>query len=179
MSSQRTTRKYQFKVYLYVYDLSDGDMKILSPSVLGCNVNGLWHSSIVIYNTECYFSDQTDINETGLCGCKPGTYNKGMKPTRKIYMGLTEIKPAVFIEYIRGIEHRYRSIDYSLTRHNCNSFSNELCQFLLGKEIPDYIKNICTEVLNTPTGQEIKPVVEFCQDIADGCQNLLEMLNNN
>ncbi|SVA98279.1 uncharacterized protein METZ01_LOCUS151133 [marine metagenome] len=176
MSSQKTTRKY--KVYLYVYDLSYGAMNNLSPYILGCNVNGLWHSSIVIgykpQPTECYFS-----NQTGMSGCRPGRYNKGMKPTRKIYMGLTEIKPAVFIEYIRGIEHRYRSIDYSLTRHNCNSFSNELCQFLLGKEIPDYIKNICTEVLNTPTGQEIKPVVEFCQDIADGCQNLLEMLNNN
>ena len=172
MSSQKTTRKY--KVYLYVYDLSDGDMKILSPSVLGCNVNGLWHSSIVIYNTECYFS-----NQTGMSGCRPGRYNKGMKPTRKIYMGLTEIQPIVFREYLKGIEHRYRSQDYRLMSHNCNSFSNELCQFLLGKEIPDYIKNICTEVLNTPTGQEIKPVVEFCQDIADGCQNLLEMLNNN
>jgi len=170
--SQIINKKY--KVYLYIYDLSYGAMNNLSPYILGCNVNGLWHSSIVVYGTECYFS-----NKTGMSGCKPGTYNKSMKPFRKMYMGITEIEPKVFIEYIKGIEHRFRSIDYSLTRHNCNTFTNVLSQFLLGKEIPDYIKNICTEVLNTPIGQEIRPIVDFCQDIADGCKNLLEMLNNN
>ena len=171
MSSQRTTKKYQFKVYLYVYDLSEGYMKILSPSVLGCNVNGLWHSSVVIrykpYPTEYFFSYQT-----GKSGCRLGSYNNGMKPIRKIYMGSTEIKPIVFREYLKGIEHRYRSQDYRLMSHNCNSFSNELCQFLLGKEIPDYIKNICTEVSNTPAGQEYRPLVEFFNTIEDDFKKL-------
>jgi len=164
----------KYKVYLRVYDLSNGAMKKFSPLVLNCSVAGVWHSSVVVYGTECYFGQKR-----GMFTGKPGCYNHNAVPVRIIYMGLTEIKPKVFLEYLKGIESRYRSIDYSLTRHNCNTFTNELCQFLLGKEIPDYIKNICQEILNTPTGQEIRPIVDGLEDIVDGFKDIIEMFNGN
>ena len=164
----------KYKVFLYVYDLTNGAMKNLSQYTLGCSVPGVWHSSIVIYNTECYFG-----SKRGMAGCRPGCYNNGKLPEEKIYMGLTEIQPEVFIEYLKGIETRYRSIDYSLTRHNCNSFTNELNQFLLGKEIPDYIKNVCNKIMNTPTGREMKPIVDICEDIIGGCKSIYEMFDKN
>lgn len=164
----------KYKVYLRVYDLSNGAMKKFSPLVLNCSVAGVWHSSVVVYGTECYFGQKR-----GISGCKPGCYNHNAVPVRIIYMGLTEIKPEVFVEYLKGIESRYRSIDYSLTRHNCNTFTNELCQFLLGKEIPDYIKNICTEIMQTPTGQEIRPIVEGLEDLVGGFKGIIEMFNGN
>jgi len=164
----------KYKVFLRVYDLSNGLMKKISPLVLDCSVAGVWHSSVVVYGTECYFGQKR-----GMFTRKPGCYNHNAVPVRIIYMGLTEIKPEVFLEYLKGIESRYRSIDYSLTRHNCNTFTNELCLFLLGKEIPDYIKNICQEILNTPTGQEIEPIVDGLEDIVDGFKDLLKIFNEN
>lgn len=37
---------------------------------------------------------------------------------------------------------------YDLLKHNCNSFSNEVVQFLTGRPIPDYIINLPSEALN-------------------------------
>lgn len=38
---------------------------------------------------------------------------------------------------------------YDLFHHNCNSFSNELAQFLTSQCIPEYITNLPQEVLET------------------------------
>ena len=37
---------------------------------------------------------------------------------------------------------------YDLLKHNCNNFSNEVVQFLIGRPIPDYIINLPSEALN-------------------------------
>lgn len=38
---------------------------------------------------------------------------------------------------------------YNLLEHNCNTFSNEVAQFLTGNSIPAYITNLPSEVLQT------------------------------
>lgn len=38
---------------------------------------------------------------------------------------------------------------YNLFEHNCNTFSNEVAQFLTGKKIPSYITDLPSEVLST------------------------------
>ena len=40
--------------------------------------------------------------------------------------------------------------------HNCNTFSNEVAQFLTGKSIPSYILNLPSDVANTPMGAMLK-----------------------
>ena len=37
---------------------------------------------------------------------------------------------------------------YDLLKHNCNTFSNEVVEFLVGRPIPDYIINLPNEVLD-------------------------------
>lgn len=43
----------------------------------------------------------------------------------------------------------YRPETYHLLDHNCNTFSNEVAQFLTGKGIPSHITNLPQEILNT------------------------------
>ena len=56
----------------------------------------------------------------------------------------------------------YRPQEYHLFKHNCNSFSNEVAQFLTGKKIPSYITDLPQEVMSTPFGAMIG---QFFDDI--------------
>lgn len=49
-------------------------------------------------------------------------------------------------------------------KHNCNTFSDELSQFLCGVHIPKYILDLPTEFLSTPLGQTIAPLIERISD---------------
>eukprot|EP00828_Plagiopyla_frontata_P046425 TRINITY_DN8244_c0_g1_i1.p1 TRINITY_DN8244_c0_g1~~TRINITY_DN8244_c0_g1_i1.p1 ORF type:complete len:216 (+),score=43.97 TRINITY_DN8244_c0_g1_i1:265-912(+) len=49
---------------------------------------------------------------------------------------------------------------YDLFNNNCNNFTDEAAKFLVGKGIPDYISGLPNEILNTPFGQMIKPIVD-------------------
>ena len=42
-----------------------------------------------------------------------------------------------------------RGETYHLFEHNCNTFSNEVAQFLTGSRIPEYITDLPSEVLST------------------------------
>ena len=46
--------------------------------------------------------------------------------------------------------------------HNCNTFSNEVAQFLTGKKIPSYITDLPQEVIATPFGAMIS---QFLQNV--------------
>ena len=48
------TEASQFQVYLY--DLSQGAAKELSPGLLGRALEGVWHSAVVVYGREYSFT---------------------------------------------------------------------------------------------------------------------------
>ncbi len=45
----------KFKVFLYVYDITNGMAKSLSPMLLGKSIEGVWHTSIVAYDMEYFY----------------------------------------------------------------------------------------------------------------------------
>ena len=45
----------KFTVDLYVYDISGGLAKALSRSVIGKQIDGVWHTNVVVYGYEFYF----------------------------------------------------------------------------------------------------------------------------
>lgn len=45
------------EVALYVYDLSHGLARQLSPAFLGEQVDGIWHTSVVAWNREIFFGN--------------------------------------------------------------------------------------------------------------------------
>lgn len=52
-----------------------------------------------------------------------------------------------------------RGSSYHLFNNNCNTFSEDLAQFLCGTSIPKYILDLPHEVLSTPFGQALAPLV--------------------
>ncbi|MEE6502668.1 hypothetical protein FKM82_004594 [Ascaphus truei] len=100
-------------VRLYVYDLSRGLARRLSPVML----------------------------EGGTLLGAPDTV---------VDLGSTEVTEEIFLEYLSSLgESGFSGECYHLFDHNCNTFSNEVAQFLTGRKIPSYITELPFEVLST------------------------------
>ncbi|KAF9604791.1 hypothetical protein IFM89_010332 [Coptis chinensis] len=140
------------KVSLNVYDLSQGLARQLSTSFLGKAIEGIWHTGVVVYGNEYYFGG-------GIQHAPVGTTPYG-NPIRVVDLGFTHVPKELFEEYLQEISPRYTAETYSLLKHNCNNFSNEVAQFLVGTDIPDYILQLPNEVLNSPMGALILPMIQ-------------------
>lgn len=140
------------KVTLNVYDLSQGLARQLSTTFLGKAIEAIWHTGVVVYGNEYYFGG-------GIQHAPVGTTPYG-NPMRVVDLGFTHIPKEVFEEYLQEISPRYTAETYSLLKHNCNNFSNEVAQFLVGTDIPDYILQLPNEVLSSPMGALILPMIQ-------------------
>jgi hypothetical protein len=133
-------------VYLYVYDLSFGLVKKVSKKILGKQIDGIWHTSIVAFGTEYWFA-MNGFNEK-----RPSP----IEPNEKIYLGYTELTKLEFHNILeKQIEDgSFEFGDYNLFTHNCNSFSNDLSIKLFEKPNPAYImdlpKTAITDLMNAP-----------------------------
>jgi len=141
-----------FDVELYVYDLSRGMASAMSMSLLGKQIEGIWHSSVVVYGVEYYFG-------AGIMRDLPGQTMHGT-PKEKIALGKTGIPQDVFEEFLSEISPNWTPAKYSLLRNNCNNFSDEVSQFLTGNPIPTRITGLPTEVLSTPMGAMFGQMIE-------------------
>ncbi|XP_077252813.1 uncharacterized protein LOC143892232 [Tasmannia lanceolata] len=141
-----------YKVSLHVYDLSQGLARQLSTSFLGKAIEAIWHTGVVVYGTEYYFGG-------GIQQAPVGTTQYGT-PLRVVDLGVTYVPKELFEEYLLEISPRYTAETYSLLHHNCNNFSNEVAQFLVGATIPDYILQLPNEVMNSPMGPMILPMIQ-------------------
>ncbi|XP_043931537.1 desumoylating isopeptidase 1 [Protopterus annectens] len=144
-------------VKLYVYDLSKGLARRLSPIMLGKQLEGIWHTSVVLYEEEFYFGG------AGISSCPPGGTLLG-PPDSVVDLGSTEVTEDIFMDYLTSLgESSFRAESYNLFEHNCNTFSNEVAQFLTGRKIPSYITDLPSEVLSTPFGQALRPILDSIQ----------------
>ena len=76
-------------------------------------------------------------------------------------LGETQITEDLFQDYLRTQGgDRFRGDRYDLFHHNCNNFSNETAQFLVGKGIPRHIVDLPGEILATPMGQMLAPMLQ-------------------
>ncbi|KAL9992142.1 putative PPPDE peptidase domain-containing protein [Helianthus debilis subsp. tardiflorus] len=141
-----------YKVTLHAYDLSGGLARQLSMSFLGKAIEAIWHTGVVVYGTEYYFGN-------GIQQIPAGTAPYGT-PLRVIDLGVTHVPKDMFEMYLQEISPRYTQETYSLMSHNCNNFSNEVAQFLVGASIPDHILNLPNEVMSSPMGALIMPMIQ-------------------
>eukprot|EP00731_Ephydatia_muelleri_P030207 Em0021g730a len=123
------------RVQLYVYDLTKGLAAQLSPLFLGKQIEGVWHTGVVVYGTEYFFGG------LGIEYTSPGTLPMLGSPDKKVDLGSTSIPEDVFMDYLYDISSQYFPETYHLLEHNCNHFSNEVAQFLTGNKIPSYISD--------------------------------------
>ncbi|MCL7046559.1 hypothetical protein MKW94_012582 [Papaver nudicaule] len=140
------------KVTLNVYDLSQGLARQLSTTFLGRAIEGIWHTGVVVFGSEYYFGG-------GIQHSPVGTTPYG-KPIKVVDLGVTHVPKEIFEEYLQEISPRYTAETYSLLKHNCNNFSNEVAQFLVGTNIPDYILELPNDVLSSPMGAMILPMIQ-------------------
>ncbi|EDV27727.1 uncharacterized protein TRIADDRAFT_17307, partial [Trichoplax adhaerens] len=146
-------------VQVYIYDLSFGLANQMSLAMLGRHIEGIWHTSIVHFGREYFFSSR------GIENCAPGMTAIG-QPLRKHDLGESQLDADIFMEYLTTIgNERFRLGTYDLFNHNCNTFTNEVGQFLTGNSIPSYITNLPSEVLSTPFGGMIR---QFMSSMNDG-----------
>ncbi|KAG0168350.1 hypothetical protein DFQ28_004953 [Apophysomyces sp. BC1034] len=151
-------------VQLYLYDLSQGMAKQMSLGLTGKQIDGIWHTSVVVYGQEFYYGQ-------GIMTSHPGTTQHG-QPLQRIDMGQTFLPKDIPARYlhVKGLTYdRPRQLTqiyiarpekYHLLDFNCNTFSNELCQFLTGQSVPNHITDLPKEFLETPFGQSLLPMIE-------------------
>ncbi|KAF9516513.1 hypothetical protein BS47DRAFT_1340874 [Hydnum rufescens UP504] len=139
-------------VKLYVYDLSHGMARNLSMQFLGGQIDGIWHTSVVVFGKETSYSQGIDQH-------LPGASHHG-NPLEIVDMGETEIDEATYDEYIDELRGHYTADKYHLLDFNCNSFTNDVIGFLTGGSIPPHIKDLPSDFLATPMGRQMRPMID-------------------
>ncbi|KYN35593.1 PPPDE peptidase domain-containing protein 2 [Trachymyrmex septentrionalis] len=151
-------------VELYIYDLTKGMAAMMSQILIavvnlqflfaGRQLDGIWHTAIVAYGREYFFGP------AGIQSVRPGG-TELRDPQRVEKLGETYLPYSVFLEYINGLgTSTFAPGTYNLFKHNCNSFTEEVSNFLVGKGIPKYILDLPEEILQTPIGQALIPLIE-------------------
>lgn len=143
-------------VKVYVYDLSHGLAAVYSPMILGTAIDGIYHTSVVIYGKE-YYIDQ------GIKMCpRPGTTKYGL-PKEVLDVGPTYVDEETFDAFLQDLkdheDQKYHASAYDLFDNNCNHFTDVAMEFLVGKNLEDRILKLPQQVLATPNGQMLKQMI--------------------
>ncbi|KAG8711630.1 hypothetical protein FRC09_020503 [Ceratobasidium sp. 395] len=156
------------KVQLYVYDLSGGLARALSLQMTGKQIDGIWHTSVVVFGKEIFYGQ-------GISTTLPGRSHHG-QPLQIIDFGETAIDEETFSDYLSEIRQHYTVDKYhllgmpvpasecfNLTKivdFNCNSFTNDVIGFLTGQHIPAWIRDLPADFLSTPFGASLRPTID-------------------
>ncbi|XP_011347523.1 uncharacterized protein LOC105285190 isoform X3 [Ooceraea biroi] len=154
------TEDLRTTVELYIYDLTKGMAAMMSPILIGRQLDGIWHTAIVAYGREYFFGP------AGIHSIRPGGTELG-EPQRIEKLGETYLPYSVFLEYINGLgTSTFAAGTYNIFKHNCNCFTEEVSNFLVGKGIPKFILDLPEEILQTPIGQALGPLIETLSNSA-------------
>mmetsp|Transcript_39094 Transcript_39094/g.129417 ORF Transcript_39094/g.129417 Transcript_39094/m.129417 type:complete len:317 (-) Transcript_39094:675-1625(-) len=114
------------------------------------------HAGVGVFGREYYFSGGVQREPLGAF-----TAHSGLPVHQTLELGRTGLPREVFDEYCDEVgAARFSADAYSLLENNCNHFSNECAQFLLGVGIPQQILDLPRAVLASPMGQMLRPLLE-------------------
>mmetsp|Transcript_50751 Transcript_50751/g.110132 ORF Transcript_50751/g.110132 Transcript_50751/m.110132 type:complete len:557 (-) Transcript_50751:110-1780(-) len=120
------------EVIVHMYDLSTGLAK-KHPWLFGEELPCIWHTGVVVFGREYFFSSDTVYDVPGFTSF--GT------PTRKVSMGYTlwsvDEMHGFIVSELQPVFHR---ATYDVVQNNCNHFSDRLCEFLVGRSIPEDVR---------------------------------------
>ncbi|XP_040842727.1 desumoylating isopeptidase 1 isoform X2 [Ochotona curzoniae] len=157
-----------YPVKLYVYDLSKGLARRLSPIMLGKQLEGIWEGRCLGLQTLwLMWGALKSQKKSSWSTCPPwgslcsvtGSFRCCCWPSVSLHRVLANFLISVLQTFL--LMHRGEA--YNLFEHNCNTFSNEVAQFLTGRKIPSYITDLPSEVLSTPFGQALRPLLDSIQ----------------
>ena len=82
-------------VHVHVYDLSKGMAAMLSQPLLGKQIDGVWHTGVVVFGREYYFGSGINVG-------RPGATPFGA-PLKVLHVGDTEVPIDMYEDYLRFI----------------------------------------------------------------------------
>merc|ERR1712243_182034 len=72
-------------------------------------------------------------------------------PDRIENLGETQLPYSVFLDFVLSLgENKFKAGSWDLVRLNSNSFSDEVCQFVVGCGLPKYVLDLPPDMRNTP-----------------------------
>ncbi|AYU82220.1 glycosyl hydrolase-like protein [Leishmania donovani] len=151
-----SSSSHRYTVSLYRYDLTHGMARNLGPMLIGRELEGIWHTSIVVYGKEYYFDGGVGI----VSDPNPGHTRFG-QPYRTEVLGQTTKREEEFCAWTQQ-QHRagFGPNDYRILDNNCNSFSDAASMYLLGRHISQDVLEMIPTLLSTPVGQMLRPMLE-------------------
>jgi len=81
------------------------------------------------------------------------------QPTKAISLGETEVPEDIFMEMLRDMAPKFTDRTYHVFTNNCNTFTNEVAELVLGEGIPREIAELPREFFQTQLGQHIAPLM--------------------
>ncbi|KAJ3494397.1 hypothetical protein NLG97_g4107 [Lecanicillium saksenae] len=129
------------EVHLLVYDLSRGLAKDMSMSLLGFQLDAVYHTSIELRGREFVY-------DGGILEINPGSSHLG-RPMQRLRLGTTLLPMDIIRDYLTSA--------YDLFNHNCNNFTDAFSNFLVGEGIPEHIRSMPQAVLDSPIGRMMLP----------------------
>lgn len=133
--------KAKEEVFLRIYDLSNGIAKLISPQLLGFQIDGVWHTSIEIFGNEYYFHGGLNVRKIGTTPFSTCI--------ERVSLGFTNCTHRNLVEFLECGKGSWGPESYDLMENNCNNFTNWLSNFLVDKNIPDHILDLPKKVKNT------------------------------
>lgn len=145
-------RKHE--VVLHLYDLSNGVAQTLSPYVVGQQLEGIWHTGIVVYGKEYYYAKDTVFDNPGLTSFG--------EPTRKIHLGHTLWRQDEFHEFVvNNLKPRFHRDTYDVITNNCNHFSDCVTVYLLGRHVPEEVMKQPQWLLQSKFVRVLRPILNW------------------
>lgn len=115
------------RVQLLVYDLSRGMALTMSQQILGQQIEGIWHTGVLVFDIEYYFGGGIQAQQAGMFARQ-----HQMAPARVLDIGVTSKTKNDLQAFLLSLHGRFNASTYDLTRNNCNNFSDTVSQFLTG-----------------------------------------------
>lgn len=142
------------EVTLHMYDLSNGLGEKIAPYLISNNLEGVWHTGLCVFGKEYFFSRDTVFDVAGATSFG--------KPLRVISLGHTLWRQSELHKYIVDeMKPKFHRGTYDAIDFNCNNFTNALCQYLLGKNLPDEVYNMALNLKTSALIRSIRPVLTW------------------
>ena len=156
------------KVIVYQYDLTNGLAKTMSPGLLGKSIEGVWHTAVCVYGKEYFYGGGIQIGQP-----KKTPYGY---PVKELDMGYTQMEKDMFESYLKSIDNDFTPESYNVINHNCNHFTDAALFFLTGKNLPNPILKQHEQILSTPMGKMLMPML---QQMSGGNNSIPAMFEGN
>lgn len=140
-------------VRLHQYDLSAGRAWWLSPVLLCRQMEGIWHTGVVVFDREYWYGGR--IFESKVGQTPYGT------PTKVITMGEATMRSRQELWHFvqRQLQFQFTVHNYDVLTNNCNHFSDAVCSFLVNEHIPDEVLRQPQVVMRTPVVSLLRAVL--------------------